>query len=127
MLPRPEAVDPGRDRVLVAADLLERERRAPAVVAERLHLDLVPLPVVRAGAAPAQHGANLVVAVGEGIGLDDHPVADDPLDREAAVVDARRDVLDDRSAAAVELEVGHFRTGFALARGLAGAAWRGSA
>ena len=43
-----------------------------------------------------QDGHHDVVAVGEGVGLDPNAVADDPLDREAAAVDARRDLLDDR-------------------------------
>ena len=36
------------------------------------------------------------MAVGEGVGLDPDAVADDPLGRESAPVDGRRDVLDDR-------------------------------
>jgi hypothetical protein len=42
----------------------------------------------------AEHGKDNVVPVGERIGLDNHPVADHPLDREAAAIDEGRDALD---------------------------------
>jgi hypothetical protein len=35
-----------------------------------------------------------VVPIGEGVCLDDHPLANDALDREAAAIDERRDALD---------------------------------
>ena len=42
-----------------------------------------------------------VVAVGEAVGLDLDPIADDALDGEAPGVDRRRDVLDDGADAAI--------------------------
>jgi hypothetical protein len=41
------------------------------------------------------------MAVGERVGLDDHPVADDALDRKAAAVHERRDPLDHGATAPV--------------------------
>ncbi len=87
--PRLPRVDPGADRVLVATDLRQRERRPPAVVAERLHLDLVPSrsAVEAIFLAPAQHDADLVVAVGERVCLDREHVTDDALHGESPAVD----------------------------------------
>ena len=76
----------------VATDSVQRERRAPAVVAERLHLRSRASPVRCRGNrhAPAEHDANFVVTVGEHVRLDDEHVADYPLDRESPAVDLRR-------------------------------------
>ena len=52
-------------------------------------------PVVSSGAADQERGVDLVVAVGEDVGLDGEAVADRRLGREAAAVDLGRDVLDD--------------------------------
>ena len=96
--PGDPVVGPGRDRVLVAAHLVDDERGAPAVVAERLHRDLDPWP---AGRAVAERGEDDVVSIGERVGLDDDPVAGHALDREAAAVDERRDPLDHGTTAPV--------------------------
>jgi hypothetical protein len=42
-----------------------------------------------------EHHDDGIVTVGERVGLDDHLVTDDPLDRELPSVDLGRDVLDD--------------------------------
>jgi hypothetical protein len=91
--PGEERVPPGRDRVPVGGVLLERKAAAPAVVDQGLHLGLRPGLV--AHFAVAQHDADHVVAVGEDVRLHLQPVAHDPLHREAAPVDLRRDLLDD--------------------------------
>ena len=96
--PGDPVVGPGRDRVLVAAHLVDDERGAPAVVAERLHRDLDPRA---AGGAMAERGEDDVVSVGERVGLDDDPVAGHALDREAAAVDERRDPLDHGTTAPI--------------------------
>ena len=91
--PRGEAVDPGDDRVLPAPEPVGRERRLPAVVAERLQRRLGPALLARrrGGAATARRtswpSAKIVAETSQ-------LVAERALDREAAAVDARRDVLD---------------------------------
>jgi len=96
--PRQEMVDPGGHRVAVAPRFGDRERAAPAVVAQRRHRRLAPLDLVVA--APAQAAGEHVVTVGEAVGLDVDLVADDALDRKASAVDRRRDALDDGAAVA---------------------------
>ena len=94
-LPGREAVGPGHDRERVAADDLQLDLRAPAVVAQRVHRD-----ERRRGGAWRQvlHAdQHDVVAVDERVGLDDQPVTDDAFDREAAAVDDRGHVLDRRA------------------------------
>jgi hypothetical protein len=49
----------------------------------------------------ADDGDDDVMAVGKRVGLDDHPVADDALDRKAAAVHERRDPLDHGATAPV--------------------------
>ena len=51
--------------------------------------------------AVAERGEDDVVSVGERVGLDDDPVADHALDREAAAVDERRDPLDHGTTAPI--------------------------
>ncbi len=97
--PGGEVVDPGDDGVAVAADLLDRERRPPAVVDERRHRCLGPVLVDLA--AMEEDDGDHVVPVGVGDGLDLHRVADDALDRERAAVDAGGDAVDDDAAAPV--------------------------
>ena len=107
--PGDPVVGPGGHRVLVAADRVDDERGAPAVVAERLHRDLDPRS---AGGAVAERGEDDVVSVGERVGLDDDPVAGHALDREAAAVDERRDPLDHGTTAPVPdvgADVGQWR------------------
>src|SRR5690606_30356274 len=94
-----EPVGPRGDRVLVAAERLDAEPAAPAVVSERLHRRLAPLALARS-AIPEPAG-DLVVAVGERIRLDDDVVADDPLHREAPAIDLRAHGFDHDAAAPV--------------------------
>src|SRR5207247_9555371 len=78
-----EMIDPGLDRVDVAAELGDRELTPPAVVAERRHWRLAPS---RRSLVPIAHdGGQGVVTVGEDVRLDDHGLADDPLGRGSAV------------------------------------------
>jgi hypothetical protein len=94
-----ERIDPGGDAVAVSAGGAGGEAAAPAVVAERLHLGLLPRDGVLG--APAQHHAEKVVAVGEAVGLHDDRVSLDALDREAAAVHAGSHGVDDRARAAL--------------------------
>ena len=91
--PAAEAIDPALDRVLVAADCLDREAGLPAVVPERLHRRLAPARF--AGAAIEQRRGELVVAVREDVGADDHVFAHRPLDGESSRVHLRMQALDD--------------------------------
>ncbi|GIX28173.1 MAG: hypothetical protein KatS3mg123_2054 [Burkholderiales bacterium] len=97
--PGQEGVHPGGHGVAVAAQALHRKAPAPAVVAQGLHRPLMPL-VFRL-VAVAQHAGQHVVAVGEGVGLHHHPLADHPLDGEAAAVHLRAHALDHRPHAPV--------------------------
>src|SRR5690606_13267047 len=97
--PRLEVVHPGDRADQVATELLGDERAGPAVVALRLHRDLVPLLLVL---VPVQEGcAQLVVTVAERVHADGDAIAADTLRGEAPPVDLRRDALDDRPAAAL--------------------------
>jgi len=91
--PRPVRIDPCIDRVLPGSQRSHREARGPAVVRARRHRDLAPAGL--RSIAEAQDGREEIVAVGVNRGLDDDLLAESPLDREAAVVDLRRHVLDD--------------------------------
>src|SRR5215208_2261398 len=104
VLPRRDPVDPRGDRVRPAAGLVEGERAAPLIVAERLERRLAPATRARASLPnrPTQH----VVPRAEDRRVHDELVADDSLDREAPAVHLRLDVLD--------LDAG--RRGFARAR-----------
>ena len=62
-----------------------------------------------------EHGRNDVVAVCEHIRLDEHPFADDPLDRKAAAIDLRLDILNHNARTTI---LGQ-RTGYG-ARGMRG-------
>ncbi len=95
VLPGEEAVHPGGDRVEVTAELVDLELAAPVVVDQRLHFELGPLGLALVPIPEA--AAQDVVAVREGIGFDQHLVADAALGREAAAVDLRGHILDDRA------------------------------
>lgn len=71
---------------------LQREARAPAVVAERAHPHRAPLRLV--GRAPEQRGGKPVVAVADQVGPDLDHLAHRALRREAAVVHGRVHRLD---------------------------------
>lgn len=101
VLPGQEMIDPRAHGVAVAADRIEVEAAAPAIVADVRHRRR--LPVRGAVAPPQQRTGDRVVAVGEAIGLDDEGVAGGALHGEAAIVDRRRHVFDDRADAAVAL------------------------
>ena len=93
--PGGELVGPGFDRKQVAAGLRRRETAAPAVVAVEAHR-LAP-PVGLGFLPPQQLGGQLVVAFAQQIGPDFNGFAGNALDRIAAAVDARIDVLDQKS------------------------------
>ena len=52
------------------------------------------------GRAPQQVAADLLVAVGKDVGLDDNDIADDRLHRVATAVELRRQPLDDHATGA---------------------------
>jgi hypothetical protein len=91
--PHRKVVHPGPDPEIPPADAVDAERRGPEVVAERLHLGLVPLGV--AGAAITDHTGDALVAVRETRRAHDHVFPHDPLDGEAAAVHRRLHLLDD--------------------------------
>ena len=97
--PGGEAIDPAAHGEDVAADLLDGEGAAVAVVSERAHGRLAEAAL--ALAAVAHDRGHRVVAVGEHIRGHLHHVAGDPFDGEPAVVDPGADVLDDDPAPAV--------------------------
>ncbi len=98
--PGVEPVDPGLDRVPVAADGVHAELGPEPVVAQRLHRHLGPRFLV---VVPVeQHRADQVVPVGDDLGLDHHRIADDALDREPSAVDLRRQLRDRDPAPAVQ-------------------------
>jgi hypothetical protein len=49
----------------------------------------------------AKHAGDFVVAIGEHIGFDDHPIAYDALHGEASTVDFRYDAIDNRAHPAI--------------------------
>src|SRR5690606_35620240 len=98
--PRQERIDPGRERVLVAADVRDAKRAAPAVVAERLERSLAPGALIRPPVK--QQRGDAVVPVREDVGFDGDRLADDALDRESPAVDLGRDPFDNGAAAAVD-------------------------
>src|SRR5207244_8937294 len=85
---------------LVAAYLLRDERRAPAVVGQILHRGLVPVPA--AAPAPAEHGGDHVVAVGEHIRFDADGVPRYAFDGEPPAVDLGCHTLDHHAAPPVD-------------------------
>ena len=93
--PGPERVDPGLDRVLVAAQAEDVEAALPAHAVQMcvhpMHLRLVPLALV--WAPPAHHHPELVVPVAEHVGGDHDRVTDAPLSWVTAAVDRRGRVL----------------------------------
>ncbi len=103
--PGKPCVRPGGDRIAIAADRLERERTAPYVVAERLHLDLAPIAFELG--TPAQHDAQRIVAVGEAVCLDGEGIADDALHCETPAVHGRAHRVDDRARAALLRRLSH--------------------
>ena len=104
VVPGQESIHPRADRVVPAAARLGLEDRPPAVVADRHHRHLLPLRVVLA--PPLQAHGDHIVAVGKAVGLDRHPVADDPLGGKPAAIDHRRDVLHYRSNPPVDDSAG---------------------
>ena len=92
--PRLEPVDPGLDRELPPPAAVHVKGAGPAVglFLDLPHLDLVPLRGARR--AVADRGAEQLVAVAEDRCPDLDLVADGALDRVAAAVELRPDVLD---------------------------------
>ena len=93
--PGAEVVDPGGDRVLVQAHAGERELGRPAVVVGVAHGQLRPR--LRAGRSVQQAHRDVVVAIGERVGLDRERVANDPLDPEPTAIDVGQDLVDDHA------------------------------
>jgi hypothetical protein len=91
--PRGEPVDPALDRVFVAAQRFDRERRLPAVVRRECHRLLAPRRVT--GLPIQQRRRELVVSVGEYVRGHNHPLARDALDRESATIHLGTDSFDD--------------------------------
>src|SRR5262249_44500785 len=89
--PGGEPVDPGDDRVLPAAELIDGDLAGPAVVAEVLHRRLAPLAF--ACGAQAHRGTKDVVAVGEDRGAHVEALTERPLGRPPAAIEARPDIL----------------------------------
>ena len=90
--PGQKGVDPADQLILIATELDGHEFTVPAVVAEQRHRRLGP--VAAGGMAVAQQAAQLIVAVGEDVRLDDHGLARRALDREPPVVDLWLHILD---------------------------------
>jgi hypothetical protein len=87
-----EHVGPGLDAVFVAAQAVQRQFGAPAVIGQQAQRRL--LPVFFAGHAPLQTGGQQVVAFAEDVGLHRQPVADAALGHKTAAVDRRADAFD---------------------------------
>ncbi len=103
-------IDEGFDRVAVPPRHTHRELRAPAVVAKRRHRQLVPRRVLVA--AIEQTAGQLIVAVGEDVGLDHHTIAGGALDRKTPGVDLRRHPFDGHPLASVGLGTRQHETSF---------------
>src|SRR5438552_1390634 len=100
IVPGPEHVGPGLDRVLPASGAVHREFAPPAHAAE-MRVDPVQLgfaPGAVAGSAVADHGPDQLVPVAEHVGLDPDPIADAAFGRVASAVDRWCRVLDDDPA-----------------------------
>ena len=94
-----EVVDPGAHRVEIAPQLPNGKRAPPAVIDQGLHGGFDPSRLVLFPIE--EHARDRVMAVGKHIGFDGQRVADDAFDGECAVVDPRRDILDDDSRPSV--------------------------
>jgi len=90
--PGHERINPAAHLVLVAAELLDGERGRPVVVVPELHGHGFPFVVFLK--SPKKMTNDLVVAVREHVGLDEHLLAERPLHRIAPAVDLRAHRLD---------------------------------
>src|SRR3569623_632034 len=102
---RGEVSDPGAYGIPVAAQAVNEDIAAPAVVTEELHRSFAPLVFRRV--APQQHARDQVVAVGEGIGFDLDAFAQRTFDGETAAIDLRGHGFDHHAAPAVFLGTLH--------------------
>jgi hypothetical protein len=84
----------------MASELIDRKRRAKAIVSERLHR--AALPFLCVVAPPAELRSDRIVAVGEHVGFDRYTLADHAFDRKAAGIDLRCDSFDDDASAAID-------------------------
>ncbi len=92
--PRKKRIDPRHHAVCVSPQSLDAELAMPAIVGRGVHARFVP---ARFGlVAPAQKAHERIVAIGEAIGGDRNALALHALDREATVIDRRRDGFDHR-------------------------------
>ena len=87
-----EPVDPGAEAVAVAGQLGHGEAGLPAIVAQGAERRLGPHRLSQE--AVLEHAADGIVPVGEHVRLDQHRLPHHTLDRVAAGVNLRRDVLD---------------------------------
>ena len=88
-------VGPGLDAEQVAAGLGRREGAMPAVVVVQRHR--LAAPFVVAFLAPEQRRGEPVVAFAQQVGPHVDPLAGDAFHRIAAAVDAREDILDEKT------------------------------
>ncbi|MDZ4684502.1 MAG: hypothetical protein SH850_05385 [Planctomycetaceae bacterium] len=97
--PRPEPVDPCADGVPIFTEMFDAEPPRPAIVGQRRHPGR--LPDRGDDRAVIDLDGQLVVPVGEDVGLDRDDISHDPLDREPAGVDLGRHALDHHPALTV--------------------------
>ncbi len=114
--PAGEEVAPGDQSVAMARVLFDHGAAPPAVVVEEFHRRFAPAGL--ATRANEERGVDLVVAVGEDVGLNDEGVADCSLRRKTAPVDLRGDRFDDEPARGKRRERGIARPGRADCGGL---------
>ena len=92
-------IDPGGQRVAIAADLGDREFSTPTVIRKREHVRFGPCRIFFI--AVTQQAAQHIMPLGEGIGFNHDPVALNPFDREPPAIDFRLYVLDYGPSAAL--------------------------
>ena len=86
-----ETIDPAFHSVVIPAKLLGGKLATPAIVAKRQHRSCFEFLLI----LPVQDLAgDLVMTVSEHIRFDNHPFANDSLDRKSPAIDFRRNPLD---------------------------------
>ena len=103
-MPGEKVIDPRLNREEVDPEAIGCERATPAIVRTRRHPHFA---VAAVGRVPMkQHDGDHVMAVGEGIGLDDDGVAHDPLRGREPSVDLGLNSFDDDASPAFEIHRG---------------------
>jgi hypothetical protein len=82
--PRLELVNPDSQRVPIDSKLSDFESATPTVIDQRFHWHFDPLPLAILSVHETRR--ENIVTVGQYVSLDDDPVTDNPLGREAATV-----------------------------------------